>query len=129
MQLLPSTAAGAPVNITDIAGSADRNIEAGARYMAHLRARYVNDPALGETDRVLMTFAAYNAGPGNLRRFRAEAAKMGLDPNVWFDNVEQAAARIVGHETVQYVGNIYKYYVAYTLAEHRAQEARAAAGK
>ena len=84
---------------------------------------------VGHCHRVLMTFAAYNAGPGNLRRFRAEAAKMGLDPNVWFDNVEQAAARIVGHETVQYVGNIYKYYVAYTLAEHRAQEARAAGGK
>jgi membrane-bound lytic murein transglycosylase MltF len=97
--------------------------------MAHLRARYVNDPALSETDRVLMTFAAYNAGPGNLRRFRAEAVKMGLDPNVWFENVEQAAARIVGQETVQYVGNIYKYYVAYTLAEHRAQETRAADGK
>ncbi len=129
MQLLPSTAAGAPVNIRDIASSADRNIEAGARYMAHLRARYVNDPALGEVDRVLMTFAAYNAGPGNLRRFRAEAVKMGLDPNVWFDNVEQAASRIVGQETVQYVGNIYKYYVAYTLAEHRAQEALAAGGK
>lgn len=129
MQLLPSTAAGAPVNITDIASSADRNIEAGARYMAHLRSRYVNDPALSETDRVLMTFAAYNAGPGNLRRFRAEAVKMGLDPNVWFDNVEQAAARIVGQETVQYVGNIYKYYVAYTLAEHRTQETRAADGK
>ncbi len=129
MQLLPSTAAGAPVHITDIASSADRNIEAGARYMAHLRARYVNDPALGETDRVLMTFAAYNAGPGNLRRFRAEAVKMGLDPNVWFENVEQAAARIVGQETVQYVGNIYKYYVAYTLAEYRTQEAQAAGGK
>ena len=54
---------------------------------------------------------------------------MGLDPNVWFENVEQAAARIVGQETVQYVGNIYKYYVAYTLAEHRTQETRAADGK
>jgi hypothetical protein len=48
---------------------------------------------------------------------------MGLDPNVWFNNVEQAAARILGYETVQYVGNIYKYYIAYTLAERRAAEA------
>ena len=65
---------------------------------------------------------AYNAGPGNLRRFRREAEKMGLDPNIWFNNVEQAAARIVGQETVQYVGNIYKYYVAYALAEKRQAE-------
>jgi membrane-bound lytic murein transglycosylase MltF len=123
MQLMPATAAAPPVSIPDVARSADRNILAGARYMAHLRDRYLADPALSEVDRVLMTFAAYNAGPGNLRRFRAEAQRMGLDPNVWFNNVEQAAARILGYETVQYVGNIYKYYIAYTLAERRAAEA------
>lgn len=122
MQLLPSTAAEPPVSIPDIATSADRNIQAGATYMAHLRRTYVNDPGLDETERTLMTFAAYNAGPGNLRRFRREAARLGLDPNRWFDNVEVAAARIVGQETVQYVGNIYKYYVAYALAEQRAAE-------
>lgn len=125
MQLMPATAAAPPVGIPDVARSADRNILAGARYMAHLRDRYLNDPALSEVDRVLMTFAAYNAGPGNLRRFRAEAVRLGLDPNIWFNNVEQAAARIVGYETVQYVGNIYKYYIAYTLAERRAAEAAA----
>jgi hypothetical protein len=41
---------------------------------------------------------------------------MGLDPNIWFQNVEVAASRIVGRETVQYVANIYKYYVTYHLA-------------
>ncbi len=122
MQLMPATAAAPPVGIPDVGRSADRNILAGARYMAHLRDRYLNDPALSEVDRVLMTFAAYNAGPGNLRRFRAEATRLGLDPNIWFNNVEQAAARLIGYETVQYVGNIYKYYVAYTLAERRAAE-------
>ena len=62
-----------------------------------------------------MAFAAYNAGPGNLARFRKWAAESGLDPNLWFYNVEEGAARIVGQETVQYVSNIYKYYVAYRL--------------
>lgn len=62
-----------------------------------------------------MTLAAYNAGPGNLRKFRREAQKMGLDPNRWFNHTEQAAAKIIGRETVQYVSNIYKYYVAYSL--------------
>lgn len=125
MQLMPATAAAPPIGIPDIAASASRNIEAGARYMAHLREKYVNDPDLGEVDRTLMTFAAYNAGPGNLRKFRRDAARRGLDPNIWFNNVEQSAARIVGRETVQYVGNIYKYYVAYQLAMQRRDEAAA----
>ena len=48
--------------------------------------------------------------------FIREARKVGYDPNVWFDNVERVAARRVGQETVLYVRNIYKYYVAYKLA-------------
>ena len=40
-----------------------------------------------------------------------------LDPNLWFNNVERVAAARVGQETVRYVRNIYKYYVAYKLIE------------
>jgi membrane-bound lytic murein transglycosylase MltF len=84
---------------------------------------YLDDPAIDQTNRTLMAFAAYNAGPGNLARFRSWARKSGLDPNVWFFNVEEGAARIVGQETVTYVGNIYKYYIAYRLlAEHQARK-------
>ena len=32
-----------------------------------------------------------------------------------FRNVEIVAAKRIGRETVQYVSNIYKYYVAYRL--------------
>jgi membrane-bound lytic murein transglycosylase MltF len=116
MQLLPTTARAQPIAIDGVERDAGLNIEAGAKYMRHLRETYVNDAALSEQNRTLMTFAAYNAGPGNLRKFRRRAAEMGLDPNVWFNNTEHAAAKIVGRETVQYVSNIYKYYVAYTLA-------------
>jgi membrane-bound lytic murein transglycosylase MltF len=122
MQLLPSTAAAAPIGIKGVAHDPDLNIKAGAAVMALLRKRYVNDPELDDVDRTLLTFAAYNAGPGNLRKFRRRATQMGLDPNVWFDNVEVAAARIVGPETVHYVGNIYKYYVAYRLASQQGEE-------
>jgi membrane-bound lytic murein transglycosylase MltF len=115
MQLLPRTAAAPPVSVANVATDADANIKAGARYMRHLMDAYVNAPGPDQLNRALMTFAAYNAGPGNLRRFRREAEKMGLDRNVWADNVEQGAAKIVGRETVQYVSNIYKYYVAYDL--------------
>jgi membrane-bound lytic murein transglycosylase MltF len=122
MQLLPSTASDPSVGIEGIADSADSNVHAGARYLNLLREKYLDDPALSERDRTLMSFAAYNAGPGNLRKFRRLAAKSNLDPNVWFGNVEIAAAKIVGRETVQYVSNIFKYYIAYKLAEERTAE-------
>ena len=63
----------------------------------------------------LMAFAAYNAGPGRLRQLRREAEQKGLNPNVWFGNVERVASERIGRETVTYVSNIYKYYVAYRL--------------
>jgi hypothetical protein len=53
---------------------------------------------------------------------------MGLDPNLWFGNVENAAAAIIGRETVQYVSNIYKYYIAYSMATQQMTE-RAGARK
>ncbi|BAN47188.1 lytic transglycosylase F [Metapseudomonas resinovorans] len=119
MQLMPSTAADPSVGIAEIDKSADRNIEAGSKYMRLLADKYLNDPGLTPMNRTLMTFAAYNAGPGNLRKFRRLAEKSGLDKNVWFGNVEHAAARVVGRETVDYVGNIYKYYVAYKLSRDK----------
>ncbi|MFJ4431255.1 transglycosylase SLT domain-containing protein [Pseudomonas sp. NPDC089395] len=120
MQLLPTTAKDPSVGIEGIDKSADRNIEAGSKYMRLLADKYLDDPQLTQMNRTLMTFAAYNAGPGNLRKFRALAEKSGLNKNVWFGNVEQAAAQVVGRETVDYVGNIYKYYVAYKLVEEKA---------
>lgn len=119
MQLLPTTANDPTVGIVGIDKSADKNIEAGSKYMRLLADKYLNDPQLNQMNRTLMTFAAYNAGPGNLRKFRALAQKSGLDKNIWFGNVEQAAAQVVGRETVDYVGNIYKYYVAYKLVEEK----------
>ena len=62
-----------------------------------------------------MTFASYNAGPGRVRQLRRETEKRGLNPNVWFGNVERIASERIGRETVTYVSNIYKYDVAYRL--------------
>ncbi|BAO43136.1 MltF family protein [Thiolapillus brandeum] len=112
MQLLPSTAADKHVGIPDIS-TEENNIHAGARYMAFLRDHYFSDPAISPVDRMAFSWAAYNAGPAKVRKMRALAKKMGLDPNRWFGNVEVAAAKIVGRETVRYVANIYKYYTAY----------------
>ncbi|RDJ16875.1 lytic transglycosylase F [Rhizobium grahamii] len=125
MQLLPATAAGKEIGITGIAKSQDRNVEAGAKYLRYLVEVYINDPGISARDQQLMAFAAYNAGPGNLRKFRAKAKDMGLNPDVWFGNVENAAAAIIGRETVQYVSNIFKYYVAYSLLTERVEAQRA----
>jgi len=128
MQMLPKTAADPKIGITGVDKSAERNIEAGVKYLRLMVDTYLDDPAIDQTNKTLMAFAAYNAGPGNLARFRKWAQKSGLDPNVWFFNVEEGAARIVGQETVTYVGNIYKYYIAYKLlAQRQTQAAKASA--
>ncbi len=127
MQILPTTAENPPIQISGVDVDAEKNIHAGTKYLRHLVEVYLNDPGISPQNRLLLAFAAYNAGPGNLKKFRSLAAKNGLDPNVWFYNVELAAARIIGQETVRYVANIYKYYLAYKLlTEHdkRREESR-----
>lgn len=113
MQIKPSTAKEKPIEITGIGASADTNIHAGSKYLRYLADTYVDPTVVDPRERVLMALAAYNAGPGNLKRFRDYASKHGFDATIWFGNVENGAAAIVGQETVQYVGKIYKYYVAY----------------
>ncbi|KQV14178.1 transglycosylase [Rhizobium sp. Root1203] len=127
MQLLPATAADKDIGIKDIAKSEDRNVEAGAKYLRHLMDVYIDEPAVTPRDRQLMAFAAYNAGPGNLRKFRKKASDLGLSPDIWFGNVENGAAAIVGRETVQYVSNIFKYYIAYSLLEQQIATHRSSA--
>lgn len=120
MQLLPSTAKDPNVAIPDIS-TEDANIHAGAKYLAFLRSRYFDDPALAEEDRLAFSWAAYNAGPANVKRMREKTKALGLDPNRWFGNVEHGALAVIGQETVQYVHNIYKYYITYkSLIEMRA---------
>ena len=116
MQVLPSTAADPSVNIRDIS-TLENNIHAGIKYMRFIRDNHLADaPTMSEIDRHLFAFASYNAGPNRISAMRRRAASQGLDPNVWFHNVEVLAAKEIGRETVQYVSNIFKYYVAYKLA-------------
>lgn len=115
MQIKPSTAADRNVGIDDISSPAD-NIRAGARYMRFLMDRYFSDPEMGEVQRWLFALAAYNAGPAKIQRLRKQAAAEGHDPNLWLDNVELIAARKIGRETVRYVRNTFKYYIAYRMA-------------
>lgn len=112
MQILPSTAAGKAVQIPDIS-TVENNIHAGTKYLAYLRDRYFDSPDISAEDQIDFSFAAYNAGPARINGLRKKAAKQGLDPNRWFNNVEVIARQEIGRETVQYVTNIYMYYIAY----------------
>ena len=125
MQLLPSTAADPNVGIPDIS-TVESNIHAGIKYMEFLRRRYFSDDTLDEFNSLLFAIAAYNAGPARIQRLRGIAADRGLDPDVWFRNVELVVAEKVGRETIQYVDNIYKYYAAYGMVAAQ-EEARARA--
>jgi membrane-bound lytic murein transglycosylase MltF len=120
MQILPSTAADKNVGIPDIK-ELENNIHAGIKYLRFLRDRYFSDPAIDPLNQNLFAFAAYNAGPAKISRLRKQTGKAGFDPNIWFGNVEILAAKKIGRETVQYVSNIYKYYVAYRLASDKHQ--------
>jgi membrane-bound lytic murein transglycosylase MltF len=121
MQVMPATARDPNVGIPDI-HIADRNVEAGVKYLRFLRDRYFSDPAMDEFNQTLFAFAAYNAGPGNIAKARRRAEKMGLDLNVWFGSVELAAAKVVSREPVVYVRNILKYYVTYQVYRQRLEE-------
>jgi membrane-bound lytic murein transglycosylase MltF len=125
MQMKPSTAREPYIAVDGIEDSAERNIESGNKYLRYIITKYLDDPALDAKNQTLLAFAAYNAGPTGLQRFRDRAKAMGLNPNVWFGNVENAAAAIVGRETVQYVSNIYKYYIAYTVMRQMEENEKA----
>jgi membrane-bound lytic murein transglycosylase MltF len=123
MQLLPSTAADRAVGIPDIS-TIENNVHAGVKYLAWLRDRYFSEDGIEPLDRLLLSFAAYNAGPGNVARARRKARGLGFDPDRWFGHVEVGMYRVVSGEPVSYVRNVYKYYVTFKRLEQvdRARE-------
>ena len=112
MQLMPTAAKQVGIQKID---DLENNVHAGTKYMRHLVDHYFDDPSLSPEERHMLALAAYNAGPTRIKKLRQETAAKGLDPNVWFDNVEVVVARRVGSEPVRYVSNIVKYYYAYKL--------------
>jgi membrane-bound lytic murein transglycosylase MltF len=121
MQVLPTTAKDPNINIPDIE-KLGNNIHAGTKYLRFIVDRYYKDEPMDEVNKMLFAFASYNAGPAKINELRKKASNMGLDPNVWFNNVEVAASKSIGRETVQYVSNIYKYYIAYQMIRMQAEK-------
>jgi membrane-bound lytic murein transglycosylase MltF len=123
MQVMPAT--GKDLAVGDITKT-EANIHAGVKYFRFMMDTFYKNEPMDRLNKGLMTLASYNAGPGRLRQLRAETARRGLNPNVWFGNVERVTSEKVGRETVQYVANIYKYYVAYSLVMEREQARKGA---
>jgi membrane-bound lytic murein transglycosylase MltF len=124
MQILPATGKFLAVgNIRQL----EPNIHAGAKYLRYLIDNRIGQNEIDLINQMLFALASYNGGHTRIRRLRREAAKMGLDPDVWFHNVELVAARVIGRETVQYVRNVYMYYLTYRLIETRRSQRAARA--
>jgi len=123
MQIMPAT--GKDMKVGDIT-QLEPNVHAGVKYIRFMMDQFYANEPMDAVNKGLFTFASYNAGPGRIKQLREQAAKRGLNPNVWFNNVELVAAEKIGRETVQYVSNIYKYYLAYKmLAEQREERLKA----
>ena len=118
MQVMPAT--GKDLKVGDIT-QVEPNIHAGVKYMRFMIDRYYANEPMDKLNKGLFAFASYNAGPARIASLRKEAARRGLDPNVWFNNVEVVASEKIGRETVTYVSNIYKYYIAYKLITEDAE--------
>jgi membrane-bound lytic murein transglycosylase MltF len=106
MQLMPAT--GNEMATGDIK-KIEPNIHTGIKYVSMMRNQFFADQPMDARNKTLFAFAAYNAGPGRILKLQKEAQRRGLDPHVWFNNVEIIAARRIGEETITYVSNIYKY--------------------
>jgi membrane-bound lytic murein transglycosylase MltF len=119
MQVMPAT--GHELKVGDI-NKIDPNIHAGVKYVRFMMDRYYANEPMTPLNKGLFTFASYNAGPARIAQLRKIAKQRGLDPNIWFGNVEQIASEKIGRETVTYVSNIYKYYLAYQLVAEQQEE-------
>ena len=124
MQLMPDT--GRSLKVGDITQT-EPNVHGGFKYLRQIYDKHLDTTGVDEQNRTLFAIASYNAGSGRVARLRVEAREKGLDPNVWFNNVELVAARRVGQETVLFVRSIYKYYVGYKLQLETLEARRAAA--
>jgi membrane-bound lytic murein transglycosylase MltF len=123
MQIMPST--GDELKVGDI-HKIEPNIHAGVKYVRFMMDKYYANEPMSALNKGLFTFASYNAGPARIAELRKIASERGLNPNIWFGNVEQIASEKIGRETVTYVSNIYKYYLAYQLVMEQQKERDAA---
>lgn len=125
MQIKPATAASPDVGIKDVR-NLENNIHAGTKYTRFLMDKYYADMSDDRLNQTLMAFAGYNAGPNRIAGLRKKARERGLDDAKWFNNVEWVVADAIGAITVNYVSNIFKYFVIYSSLYEQQKERKKA---
>ena len=60
--------------------SAQNNIHAGVKILKTIADQYLSDPKIDPRNRLLLTFASYNAGPNRIAALRKEAPRRGSIP-------------------------------------------------
>jgi membrane-bound lytic murein transglycosylase MltF len=123
MQVMPLT--GKEMAVGDIR-KLEPNIHAGVKYIRFMEDQYYANEPMDAVNKMLFAFASYNAGASRIQKARASAKKRGMNPNRWFYNVSLVVGEQIGREPVQYVGNIYKYYIAYKLVTETLEAKQAA---
>ena len=120
MQVMPAT--GKDMKVGDIT-KIDPNVNAGVKYMRFMIDQYLQGRA-DDAPRTRACSPSPRITPDRRGSGRCGSwpRTRGLNPNIWFNNVERVVAEKIGRETVTYVSNIYKYYVAYTLTMEEIQE-------
>ncbi len=126
MQLMPSTARRFGANKNS---SAEKNIEAGVKFLKWLDTRFLNRGITDDVERIKFILGAYNVGLGHILDARRLAEKYDKDPDLWDDNVEDFILKksnpkyyndeVVyygyarGYETYNYVNQILERYEQY----------------
>ena len=123
MQVMPAT--GKDMKVGDIHAVGGQRPRGDQVHAFHDRP-VLQGRAHGRAQQGALRLRSYNAGPARIRGLRKDAqGSAGSIPNVWFSNVERVVAEKIGRETVTYVSNIFKYYVAYKLTlEEREEKAK-----
>lgn len=126
MQIMPRTADEMGLSEDDLTDP-ETGIRIGSAYLRRLMDQF--EPDLRFSERLRFALASYNAGRGHIQDGRRIAQEIGLDPDVWFGNVEQAlpllgrsnyaAQARYGYcrclQPLEYVRQINDRYAAYTL--------------
>lgn len=124
MQVMPITAE--ELGVLGDLEDPETAIAAGANYLRWLIDRF--DPYLEFEERMRFALAAYNAGLGHVLDGRRLARESGLDPDIWYGNVEKALPLLsksryassarYGYcrcsEPVRYVRRVNDHYLAYS---------------
>ncbi|NRB39221.1 MAG: transporter substrate-binding domain-containing protein [Pseudomonadales bacterium] len=110
---------------------AESNVAAAMKFTHWLNDRFPESLPIQE--KIYFSLAAYNAGHGHVHDARSLARKMGKNPNLWFNNVEDAMLLLAkrqyykdarygyvrGTEPVKYVREISNRYLGYVKVRER----------